>query len=446
MSGVFPPGHRPDQWSTIGDHDRRIRALEAVPDDTCCPPDPCISWTQRISELAVVYSLRGWWTLDEAASPWADTSGDPSGPDDMAEVNNGGSAITSVAGAIDGNAIQLNNANTLASAGRYLQGNDPDARFNFGAGDADMTLTAFVKPVANANNIAGGVISKYTSIPGVGWSMWVEWPTRNINFTRNNGTSAVSLYGPVIATTGWTFVAATYDGVNGHRIYIDGVLAASDPSTFSGLVATTIGPYIGFLGTTAFDGKLFQGGIDEVTVWGGALTEAEIAQLYASSLPCSEFGVDGQVLTTDGAGDTSWAFPTVAVDTPAGRYNTINVGPGLVGTDEGDDSVTFEVDVDDVTIEVASPIKVKDGGISEVKLGFTDITTADTSVSEHGLAPKLSGDATTYLDGTGAYTTPAGTAPIDDTDVWMPLTSVVAGDPVLVWDGDDSLIPTLIPI
>ncbi len=30
MSGVFPPGTRPDQWGTIGDHQRRIQALEAT--------------------------------------------------------------------------------------------------------------------------------------------------------------------------------------------------------------------------------------------------------------------------------------------------------------------------------------------------------------------------------------------------------------------------------
>lgn len=35
--------------------------------------------------------------------------------------------------------------------------------------------------------------------------------------------------------------------------------------------------------------------------------------------------------------------------------------------------------------------------------------------------------------------------PVDDTSVWMPLTTVVDGEPVLVWDGDNGLIPTLIP-
>ena len=34
----------------------------------------------------------------------------------------------------------------------------------------------------------------------------------------------------------------------------------------------------------------------------------------------------------------------------------------------------------------------------------------------------------------------------DDVAVWMPLTTVVGGVPELVWDSDDSLIPTLVPI
>ena len=30
--------------------------------------------------------------------------------------------------------------------------------------------------------------------------------------------------------------------------------------------------------------------------------------------------------------------------------------------------------------------------------------------------------------------------------VWLPLTSTVGGDPVLVWDDDDGLIPTHVPV
>ena len=44
-------------------------------------------------------------------------------------------------------------------------------------------------------------------------------------------------------------------------------------------------------------------------------------------------------------------------------------------------------------------------------LAADDTTTLDTSTTAHGLAPKLPGDATKYLDGTGAYSVPPGTAP-----------------------------------
>lgn len=57
-----------------------------------------------------------------------------------------------------------------------------------------------------------------------------------------------------------------------------------------------------------------------------------------------------------------------------------------------------------------------------------------------GLSADNVQDAIDELDGR------LDTGPASDTLVWMPLTTVVGGDPVLVWDGDDSLIPTLIPL
>lgn len=54
----------------------------------------------------------------------------------------------------------------------------------------------------------------------------------------------------------------------------------------------------------------------------------------------------------------------------------------------------------------------KSGGGDAIKLDElsppTDITTLNASTSAHGLLPKLNGVSTTYLDGTGAFTTPAG--------------------------------------
>ena len=41
---------------------------------------------------------------------------------------------------------------------------------------------------------------------------------------------------------------------------------------------------------------------------------------------------------------------------------------------------------------------------------------------------------------------PAGGDPAADTLVWMPLTTVSGGVPELVWEADDSLVPTLVPL
>lgn len=46
--------------------------------------------------------------------------------------------------------------------------------------------------------------------------------------------------------------------------------------------------------------------------------------------------------------------------------------------------------------------------VSEPFFSFTDITTANATTSKHGLLPKLDGNAAHYLDGSGAFSTPAG--------------------------------------
>jgi hypothetical protein len=42
--------------------------------------------------------------------------------------------------------------------------------------------------------------------------------------------------------------------------------------------------------------------------------------------------------------------------------------------------------------------------------------------------------------------TGGGGDPADDPTVWLPLTTVIGGVPDLVWDANDSLIPTLTAI
>lgn len=46
---------------------------------------------------------------------------------------------------------------------------------------------------------------------------------------------------------------------------------------------------------------------------------------------------------------------------------------------------------------------------TESSLSLADVTTDNVSLTRHGFAPKAPNDATRYLDGTGAYSTPPGT-------------------------------------
>jgi hypothetical protein len=67
-----------------------------------------------------------------------------------------------------------------------------------------------------------------------------------------------------------------------------------------------------------------------------------------------------------------------------------------------------------------------------------------SAISYDGTAAGLA--ATNVQDAIDELDAVIDTGPAADTLVWMPLTSVMGGDPVLVWDSDDSLIPTLLPL
>ncbi len=69
---------------------------------------------------------------------------------------------------------------------------------------------------------------------------------------------------------------------------------------------------------------------------------------------------------------------------------------------------------------------------TEANLSLSDILTNNVSTSKHGLVPKLPNDATLYLDGTGAWTAPAGTGSTPPTVIYSFLTEA---DGTLIYDG-----------
>jgi Concanavalin A-like lectin/glucanases superfamily/Chaperone of endosialidase len=133
---------------------------------------------------------------------------------------------------------------------------------------------------------------------------------------------------------------------------------------------------------------------------GGAPTDAEYITSTANATLSAE-----RVLT-----DTA----TITWDrTTAGQIKANAVGSGY--TDEqAQDAVgamltnTSTVNLTYVDATPALSATVNDASITEAKLGLSDVTTKDASTTAHGLLRKLSGTATEYLNGAGAWTTPAG--------------------------------------
>ena len=261
-----------------------------------CPggsdPIPCLepattSFPDLILELATDNELLGYWRLGEGASPYADTSGHSAGPAD-ATVHTGTNPMSpDLTGALptsqDDGAVEFNHL----TDGDYLQSTDPSAppfRFNFSSNEP-FTVAAWIKPAAGTTTYPATAVGSYQySTTEFGWRIGLNYPALTPFFQRRGDgiPNNVIVTGPALTAGEWVFLVGTYDPTDGHNLYVDGALADSDSSVFSGSVANTQGVFFG-MGQTPFAGdNRFLGGIDEVTVWGEALPADEIAQLAAA--------------------------------------------------------------------------------------------------------------------------------------------------------------------
>jgi hypothetical protein len=144
-----------------------------------------------------------------------------------------------------------------------------------------------------------------------GWALEVNNATGAVRFVAVGG---VTVTGPVLTVGTWYFVAATWDGAT-YKLYVNGALAASaasaTPPTDTGTaVAFAVGYGQYKTGVTFESRVLFGGATDEAALFSRALTAAEVLALYTAGITGGDADA-GKVLTADGAGGTSWEFPTI---------------------------------------------------------------------------------------------------------------------------------------
>ncbi len=161
-------------------------------------------------------------------------------------------------------------------------------------------------------------------------------------------------------------------------------------------------------------GDITQVAADAFTITGTIPASGVAAGSY--TLTALTVGADGRL--TAAANGTGAQIVTALGYTP-GTVTSITAGTGLSGgviTTSGtinlaNTTVTpASYHLGDFTVDAQGRLtSAASGVVSEGDLSFTDITTANSSTTKHGLLRKLDNDVSHYLDGQGNWSVPPGT-------------------------------------
>ena len=174
-----------------------------------------------------------------------------------------------------------------------------------------FTITAWIKP-SNLNSGSRIFIDDQNNQQGFGFSLGDPGNGQLRFFSRGVNPVSVDTSSTITPNT-WSFVTAVHDSETKTRqIYINGVAQAingtSTSSTYTGVWGIDTGPAsIG--GETAASRESgsnfhFTGAIDEVHVFKGALTAAEINKVYGKRHACAEPVIHHYEIVHDGNGLT----------------------------------------------------------------------------------------------------------------------------------------------
>jgi hypothetical protein len=178
---------------------------------------------------------------------------------------------------------------------------------------AQVTLEAWVFPSMERNDFKSIIARGFSTSNDVTWYLGL----RNGVPTFYTFSPSISVSGPsVIPPNQWTHLAATFDGTI-KRLYVNGIEVATqtglgplvyDPAP----VPVTIGADWGLNAPTNF----FKGWIDEVALYGRALTSYEISAIYNADLAGKNIKqpyIVSPIQLPDGAPSTAYTYQFIAV-------------------------------------------------------------------------------------------------------------------------------------
>jgi len=198
---------------------------------------------------------------------------------------------------------------------------------------------------------AGVLISKQGTNPDKGYGFTVGENGRiESNYSIDEGWVAVNT-GQILGLNTWYHLASVYNGTS-MKLYVNGILQST--IDVSGTPTTSEGVVMNFGDNPTWQGRFFNGILDEIRIWNVPRSEQEIQEYMTVELTGNEEGLVGYWPMNEGAGNT--------IGDLTGNENTGT----LLNMDETNWVDGFTPPGNDVgIIGIASPSKIGNGFGSE---------------------------------------------------------------------------------
>ncbi|MEK7642063.1 MAG: LamG-like jellyroll fold domain-containing protein, partial [Patescibacteria group bacterium] len=239
-------------WNTTssvnGTHSLTAVARDAAGNTTSSTP---VTVTVSNAVIPVSTTLSAYWNLNQTSGT---TATDSSGNSRTATLLGSPTWTTGVAG----NGLLFNGTSAYVNAGNI--------------GSATFSISAWVN-MSSSQSGWGSIAMKQSSFG-------LEVQNGAVYANVGNGSSWTNTIQAPLASGVWKHVVQTYDGTT-NRLYVDGILVASGAGSFTNTSANLL------LGSWNGSSEFFNGKIDEVRVYSGALTAAEVGTLFSTITPPS---------------------------------------------------------------------------------------------------------------------------------------------------------------
>lgn len=176
--------------------------------------------------------------------------------------------------------------------------------------------------------------------------------------------------------------------------------------TVPNLTASTAGKiiYVNNIGTVPF--TLFPGGYLSVGTGVTLRWDGSRWNVCGNGNPIGAVGPPGPAGPAGATGATGPTGPAGGVNSVTSSYAGLVISPTTGNVVATLDTATYVVSKNYLNGALAS--KLNTSSFTDALISTSDITTNNVSITKHGFVPKAPNDATKYLDGTGAWTVPAG--------------------------------------